>query len=103
LAYVQPSRMESFSRTVMEAWLAETPVLAIDQSEVVGWHLERSGGGLVFSDGVELARHLGRLQSDPGAARKMAEAGRRYVVDEYSWPVVLDRMEADLEWFVGRR
>jgi hypothetical protein len=27
----------------------------------------------------------------------MAARGRRYVLEEYSWPVVLDRMEADLE------
>jgi hypothetical protein len=26
----------------------------------------------------------------------MAERGRRYVLDTYTWPVVLDRMEADL-------
>ncbi len=38
LAYVQPSRMESFSRTIMEAWLAGTPVLWIEGSEVVAWH-----------------------------------------------------------------
>ncbi|MGH9105405.1 MAG: glycosyltransferase, partial [Acidimicrobiales bacterium] len=37
--YVQPSRMESFSRTVMEAWLAGTPVIARAGSEVVEWHL----------------------------------------------------------------
>lgn len=100
LAYVQPSRMESFSRTVMEAWLAGTPVLAIDGSTVVGWHIERSGGGLIFSDGPGLARHVDQLRSDRGFAEKLAADGRRYVLDEYSWPVVLDRMEADLSRFV---
>ena len=34
-AYVQPSRNESFSRTVMEAWMAGTPVLANAESAVV--------------------------------------------------------------------
>ncbi|MDA8046090.1 MAG: glycosyltransferase [Actinomycetota bacterium] len=101
LAYAQPSRMESFSRTVMEAWLAGTPVLAIDRSEVVGWHIERSGGGLIFPDGPTLAGHLRELAADPGRAADLAARGRHYVLREYDWPVVLDRIEADLDHLVG--
>lgn len=96
LAYAQPSRMESFSRTIMEAWLAGTPVLAIAGSAVVAWHCQRSGAGVPFADGADLAGHVGRLLSEPDEATAMAERGRRYVIDNYSWPVVLDRMEADL-------
>jgi glycosyltransferase involved in cell wall biosynthesis len=96
LAYVQPSRMESFSRTIMEAWLAGTPVLAVEGSEVVGWHLERSGGGITFRDGASLAADLKRLLAEPAWASSLADRGRRYVLGEYSWPVVLDRIEADL-------
>ena len=100
LAYVQPSRMESFSRTVMESWLAGTPVLAIDGGAVVDWHIERSGGGWVFSDGAGLASHVGRLQNDPELASELGGRGREYVRREYDWPVVLDRIEADLAGFV---
>lgn len=96
LAYVQPSKMESFSRTIMEAWLAGTPVLAIEGSEVVGWHCQRSGGGVSFSGASDLAAAVARLAAEPGWAAEMAERGRRYVLAEYSWPVVLDRLEADL-------
>lgn len=97
LAYVQPSRMESFSRTIMESWLAGTPVLAIEGSEVVGWHCRRSGGGLVFGDGASLAGHVASLLADPARVEALAAAGREYVLREYDWPVVLDRIEADLE------
>jgi glycosyltransferase involved in cell wall biosynthesis len=103
LAYVQPSRMESFSRTIMESWLAGTPVLAIDGSQVVEWHCKRSGGGLVFSDGSQLGHHVAALMSDSGRAAEMAARGREYVIAEYSWPVVLDRMESDLMRLVGQR
>lgn len=99
LAYVQPSRMESFSRTVMEAWLAGIPVLAIDGSEVVDWHCRRSGGGLVFAGATELAAHITALRDDPARAAEMAAQGREYVLREYAWPVVLNRIEADLEQF----
>jgi glycosyltransferase involved in cell wall biosynthesis len=101
LAYVQPSRMESFSRTVMEAWLAGTPVLVVEGSAVVEWHCRRSGGGIRFSDGASLARAVSEL-ADPARAAALAEAGRRYVMAEYAWPVVLDRMEADLLEISGR-
>jgi len=95
-AYVQPSRMESFSRTVMEAWLAGTPVIAVAAGEVVAWHCRRSGGGLSFSGAPELAEQLRLVASDARLASEMAAAGRRYVIENYTWPAVLDRMEASL-------
>jgi glycosyltransferase involved in cell wall biosynthesis len=95
-AHVQPSPHESFSRTIMEAWLAGTPVLARSASDVVTWHLERSGGGLPFSDGPGLAAGLRAVLGDTGRREELALAGRRYVLDNYTWPAVLDRMEGSL-------
>ena len=97
LAYVQPSRMESFSRTTMEAWLAGTPVLAVEDGEVVAWHVERSGAGLLFRDGPTLAGAVRRLVDAPEEAAALGARGRQYVLDNYRWEVVLDRMEEDLE------
>ncbi|HEY3811386.1 MAG TPA: glycosyltransferase, partial [Acidimicrobiales bacterium] len=101
VAYLQPSRMESFSRTIMEAWLAGTPVLTIEDSQVVAWHCHRSGGGATFSSGASLRDRLRELVSQPQLAEAMASRGRRYVLDNYSWPVVLDRMETDLRALIG--
>jgi glycosyltransferase involved in cell wall biosynthesis len=94
--YLQPSRMESFSRSVMESWLAGTPVLAVEGGEVVAWHCRRSGGGLTFSGADDLASALREVCGSPGRAQEMAGKGREYVLREYSWPAVLDRMEADM-------
>ncbi|HVA73415.1 MAG TPA: glycosyltransferase family 4 protein [Acidimicrobiales bacterium] len=94
--YLQPSRMESFSRSVMEAWLAGTPVLAVKGGEVVAWHCRRSGGGLTFSGPDDLVAGLREICETPGRAEDMAARGRDYVLKEYSWPAVLDRMEAEL-------
>lgn len=95
-ASVQPSLMESFSRTILESWLAGTPVLARAESEVVAWHCERSGGGRLFENGDQLARLLRWLADAPAEAAEAAAAGRRYVLDQYSWDVVLDRIEEEL-------
>lgn len=96
-AYVQPSRNESFSRTVMESWLAGTPVIANGGSAVVAWHCRRSGGGIVCDDPSELVQALVLLGTDPGALARLAERGREYVRAEYEMSTVLDRMEAALE------
>jgi glycosyltransferase involved in cell wall biosynthesis len=96
-AYVQPSALESFSRTVMEAWLAGTPVLANGASEVVAWHCKRSGAGLTFADEVDLGWALQYIADRPDAARALAKEGREYVLEHYRWDDVLDRLEPLLE------
>ncbi|MGD0441534.1 MAG: glycosyltransferase family 4 protein [Acidimicrobiales bacterium] len=99
-AFVQPSANESFSRTVMEAWLAETVVIASGASDVVTWHCERSGGGLVYADEFELGQCLRFVAEAPGQAAKLARMGRDYVLANYRWPTVLDAMERSLEVFM---
>lgn len=96
-AYVQPSHLESFSRTAMEAWLAGTPVIANAAGEVVAHHIARSGAGLVYSDAVEFEECLAFLADAPAAATALAASGRDYVLQHYTWDAVLDRLEPALE------
>ena len=95
-AYLQPSPNESFSRTIMESWLAGTGVIANAASAVVAWHCERSGAGITYTGPDELVQALVILGEQPDVLRALAPAGREYVLREYTWPVVLDRMEAAL-------
>lgn len=98
-AYVQPSAMESFSRTIMEAWLAGTPVIANGAGAVVSWHCSRSEAGLVYRDRYEFVECLRVLTSESDLVEAMTRRGRAYVLDQYQWPKVLDRVEASLtEW-----
>jgi glycosyltransferase involved in cell wall biosynthesis len=96
-AYLQPSAMESFSRTVMEAWLAGTPVIANAASAVVSWHCDRSGAGLTYDDDADLEQCLRFVAEAPEDAAALARPGRQYVLDNYTWDATLDRMEARLE------
>jgi len=96
-AYLQPSVMESFSRTVMESWLAGTLVIANGGSAVVRWHCDRSGAGLVYDDDYEFDQCLRFVADAPHLAAEVAAPGRQYVLDNYTWPVTLDRVEASLE------
>jgi glycosyltransferase involved in cell wall biosynthesis len=96
-AYVQPSRYEAFSRTIMEAWLAGTPVIGNAGSAVVKDHIEKSGAGLVYDDDYELEECLAFVADEPAAAAALAAPGRDYVLRQYRWPAVLDRLEDCLE------
>ena len=96
-AYIQPSLFESFSRTIMEAWLAGTPVIANGASDVVRWHCERSGAGLLYTDEYELAQYLALVADNPGRLDGLGALGRKYVLANYTWDAALDRMEAALE------
>jgi glycosyltransferase involved in cell wall biosynthesis len=95
-AYLQPSRFEAFSRTVMEAWLAGTPVIGNGAGEVVRWHCERSGAGLVYDDEAEFVECLRLVAEAPELARQLAKGGRDYVLSNYTWDRVLDGVEEGL-------
>jgi glycosyltransferase involved in cell wall biosynthesis len=95
-AYLQPSRYEAFSRTIMEAWLAGTMVIANGGSDVVRYHCERSGAGLLYEDEFEFEECLAFLAAQPDAAAALAAKGRSYVLDNYQWDTVLDKVEAAL-------
>jgi glycosyltransferase involved in cell wall biosynthesis len=96
LALAQPSPNESFSRVMMEAWLAGTPVIATDQSDVVKWHSARSGGALLVADEIEFAYALDFLLSNPDTARDIGARGREYVLGHYQMQDVVDRIEQEL-------
>ncbi len=99
-AYIQPSAMESFSKTVLEAMAAGTPVIANGLGEVVSWHLDRSGGGLRYRGAAELVECLNFVTDRPEAARELAAGGPAYVDGTYRIDQVIDRMEDSLDsWF----
>lgn len=99
-AVLQPSAYESFSRTMMEAWLAQAWVIANGASAVSRWHCERSGAGRTYSSAAEFAACLQDVVRRGSELNDDAARGRDYVLREYTWPVVLDRVESAIdEWF----
>jgi glycosyltransferase involved in cell wall biosynthesis len=91
LALVNPSRLESLSIVLMEAWLEGTPALVAAESEVMRDHCMRSGGGLAFDSYQSFRDGLDRLRADDDLRARMGAAGRAYVIDEYGWARVRER------------
>src|SRR5262249_52316095 len=58
---VMPSRNESLSLALMEAWQAARPTLATGRSDVLAGQTARSGGGLLYLSPDDYVRQLSRL------------------------------------------
>lgn len=75
---------------VFPAWAVGTPVIYAGEGEMAEL-VQTSGGGLVIppEDGEALAQAVGRLADlDDRQWRMMAEAGHRFVLEHYTWPVI---------------
>ncbi len=92
--FVQPSRMESFPLSILEAMLASRPVVATDVGGVSELVVEGETGLLVPPEDPEaLAGALGSLLGDPARRQRMGEAGRTRATRDFS----LDQMVRSYE------
>jgi glycosyltransferase involved in cell wall biosynthesis len=97
LAFCHPSQNESLGIVLLEAWLAGAPALVRAWSEVLTDQCRRSGGGLWFRNYPEFEEELLLLLDHPRWAQDLARNGRDYVLREYAWPVVEQRLLASLQ------
>jgi glycosyltransferase involved in cell wall biosynthesis len=93
VALVQPSRNESFSIVLMEAWLAGVPVIVDALCPVTREHAIDSNGGLYYSTSEEFGLVVNRLAMDPVLRQQLGSAGREYVLSMYDWDCVLSRFD----------
>jgi glycosyltransferase involved in cell wall biosynthesis len=99
-ALVQPSRRESLSLVVLEAWAQRRPIIADAACAPVGGQVRRSGGGLLYEDAKSFAAALDALLDD-AKADDLGRRGLEYVRREYapgSLAPKLARLLGDLGW-----
>jgi starch synthase len=96
--FVCPSVYEPFGLVNLEAMACETAVVASRVGGIPEIVLDGETGYLVdyaeadpegFAAG--LAAGMGRLLRDPELAARMGAAGRRRVLDRFTWPAIADR------------
>jgi glycosyltransferase involved in cell wall biosynthesis len=93
-ALFQPSRRESFSRVLMEAWLCARPVAAHRECEATATPVERARGGWLAATEEEWARTFAVV--DAATEDELSEAGARgraYAREHADWERVIDRYE----------
>ncbi len=97
-ALAQPSRHESFSRTMMEAWSEGRPVMAQRDCLATAFAVECSGGGWLAGTEVEWARLFARVAAAMDAELdELGLRGQAYAAVQADWDKVIGRYESLLE------
>lgn len=97
MALVQPSPFESFSIVLCEGWLQRIPAIVRGRSEALSGQVLRSEGGLPYTGFAEFEACVNLLLNQPRTATDLGESGYRYVVKNYAWDSVIDKVEESLQ------
>jgi glycosyltransferase involved in cell wall biosynthesis len=88
---VMPSRFESLSIVLFEAWHCNKPVLVNGNCEVLKGQCIRSNGGLWYSNYEEFKECLETLLKNHNIGKILGENGKRFVDENYSWEIVEEK------------
>lgn len=90
-ALVVPGKNESYSRSMMEAWLAGRPVVVNSECSATADTVSEFGGGLVFEE-HSLNEALCDIWEMPQAERDaVGDAGRAFAVAKADWRQYVDK------------
>jgi glycosyltransferase involved in cell wall biosynthesis len=101
--FVMASSADSFGTVYLEAWLYGKPVIGADAGGVPDVVSPGRDGLLVkFGSHVELADAISKLLADSELRRMLGEAGRRKVLEEFTWDAVFGRLASVLDPLLAR-
>lgn len=101
--FVMASGADSFGTVYLEAWLYGKPVIGAKAGGVPDVVSPGRDGLLVrFGRHVELADAVSKLLADAELRRRLGAAGRRKVLDEYTWDVVFGRLARVIDPLLAR-
>jgi glycosyltransferase involved in cell wall biosynthesis len=101
--FVMASSADSFGTVYLEAWLYGKPVIGAEAGGVPDVVSQGRDGLLVrFGDHVELADAVSKLLADAELRRRLGEAGRRKVLEEFTWDAVFGRLASVLDPLLAR-
>lgn len=96
-----PSRYESLSLVLLEAWNHALPAVVNGHCAVLKGQALRANGALYYRNYDEFSRCVSLLLERPEVARDLGAQGLAYVDREYRWPVVVGKIDALLRAVVS--
>jgi len=94
---VMPSPYESLSLVTLEAMAGGIPVLVNGDCDVLKGHCIRSNAGLWYQNYEEFKECLLYLLTNQKMRRSIAESGKKYILNNYSWESVERKYSAIIE------
>ena len=85
---IMPSKFESLSIVLFEAWHCKRPVLVNGNCDVLKGQCIRSNGGLWYNNYDEFSIGLEMLLHDNQMRQNLGINGKRYVSENYSWKII---------------
>ncbi len=90
LLTVHPSRLESFSISLLESLACGTPALVNQNSPVLMNHILKSNAGLYYSNPEEFAEAILLILKNRKLRKTLAENGFKYIKENYSWGKIIE-------------
>lgn len=88
---VMPSKYESLSMVLLEAWAAGRACLVNGNCEVLKKHCIKSNAGLWYNNYEEFKECMGLMLSDCRLIESLSRNGERYIEKNYSWEKIEEK------------
>ncbi|MEZ4646700.1 MAG: glycosyltransferase family 4 protein [Chloroflexota bacterium] len=86
---LMPSRFESLSMIVLEAWLMGKPVLVNGRCHVLRYQCQQSNGGLYYNTTTEFVAVLQKLLQSPPLRAQLGRQGQTFAQSRYHWDSII--------------
>ena len=95
---VNPSLYESLSLILLEVLSLGKPMLVNGHCAVLKEHCQKSHGAVdYYMDEKQFISKLNKIEHSLEVREKMAKGGKRYVEENYNWPLILSRLKQAIE------
>lgn len=95
-----PSKFESLSIVVLEAFSLEVPVLVNGMCEVLKGHCQRSGGGFYYDSFSTFEDKMNRLLGNEQLKAEMGQKGKKYVKENFQWDLIKRKFSSLIEYVI---
>jgi len=95
---VLPSKFESLSIVVLEAFSLGIPVLVNGLCEVLKGHCEKCRGGFYYTNYYGFESKMLQLLRNPELRDEMGKKGRKYVNTRFRWSIICGKLAELIEY-----